>query len=380
MEQQRISLADIVPGKPLQWDVMDQEGHLLLKQGQIVKNHLQIERLVAHGLFVSRNIFIATTKKTATATSAVEPISVLRIINQGAKRLERLLYNHHKETDLPTKITDIAKAIRYAITVNSEVAIATILLNQNYCNYAVRHCIDTAILTAHVSQKMGKPENDIISTTAAALTMNLGMLREQDAMQDNGHPLTDNERKIIYRHPAESVRLLREAGVSDENWLECILRHHENDDGSGYSCASRGDATLSGAKLIALADRYCARIVPRTYRKKMLPNAALRDILLNEKNKLDASLSALFLRELGIYPCGTFVKLENGEIGVVTSKGSGSTTPIVHALLGPRGAPLAFPIKRDTSGILTAIREVLHNDAASVRFNMSQLWDKDADL
>jgi hypothetical protein len=112
----------------------------------------------------------------------------------------------------------------------------------------------------------------------------------------------------------------------------------------------------------------------------MLPNAALRDILLNEKNKLDAGLAAIFLRELGIYPCGTFVRLENGEVGVVTSKGGGSTTPVVHALLGSRGNPLAFPIKRDTSGALTAIREVLHIDTASVRFNMNQLWGKDAEL
>ncbi len=379
MEQHRISLADIVAGKPLQWDVMDQEGHLLLKQGQIVQSPVQIERLIERGLFVSRNTSSTNTKDVASPPK-VEHISVLRIINQSAKRLERLLLNIHNETDPPTVIIAIAKAIRYAVAINCDVAIATILLNQESCNYAVRHCIDTAVLTAHVGKRIGKTEDEIISITAAALTMNLGMLREQNALQNNLNPLTDNEKKIIYLHPAESVRLLRKVGVTDENWLECVLRHHENEDGSGYSSALRGDAIPSHAKLLALADRYCARIVSRTYRKQMLPNAALRDILLNEKNKLDANLAAMFLRELGIYPCGTFVKLINGEIGVVTSKGSSSTTPIVHALLGPRGAPLAFPIKRNTSGTLTAIREVLHNDTASVRFNMNQLWGKEADL
>lgn len=379
MEQHRICLTDIVPGKPLQWDVMDQEGHLLLKQGQIVQSRLQIERLIERGLFVSRNTS-STTTKDVTSLHEVEHISVLRIINQGTKRLEKLLFNFHNEDDLPAKIIAIAKAIRYAVAINSDVAIASILLNQDYCSYAVRHCVDTAILTAHVGKKTGKSEDEIISITAAALTMNLGMLREQNALQDKANPLTDHERKIIYLHPTESIRMLREAGVTDEHWLNCILQHHENEDGSGYNSATRGDAILSDAKLLALADRYCARVVPRSYRKQMLPNAALRDILLNEKNKIDANLSALFLRELGIYPCGTFVRLENGEVGVVTSKGGGSTTPIVHSLLGPRGAPLAFPIKRDTSGTLTAIREVLHNDTASVRFNMNQLWGKDADL
>ncbi|NDP60557.1 MAG: HD domain-containing protein [Oxalobacteraceae bacterium] len=356
----------------------DLAGHLLLRQGQIVQGGLQIERLIERGLFISGSA--GQSKKESSPIVKPERVSALRIINQAIKRLERLLFNIGNETGVQAKITEVAKAIRYAVSINSDVAVATILLNQDIGEYAVRHCIDTAILVAYVGAKNGKTETEMISVTAAALTMNLGMLREHGHLQDNGNELTDSERKVIYRHPAESVRLLREAGVEDEEWLNCILQHHENEDGSGYSSGKRGADMMSNAKLLVLADRYCARVVERTYRKKMLPNAALRDILLNEKNKIDANLAAIFLRELGIYPCGTFVKLENGEIGVVTGKGGSSTTPIVHALLGPRGAPLAFPIKRDTARALTKIREVLHADAASVRFNMHQLWGSDADL
>ena len=85
-------------------------------------------------------------------------------------------------------------------------------------------------------------------------------------------------------------------------------------------------------------------------------------------------LVTLFIRELGTYPIGTFVKLENGEIGVVTSKGATTTTPFVHSLIGPRGAPLTMPIKRDTQKPLHAIREVLHRDQVPIRFTMRQLW------
>ncbi|MEB0134852.1 HD domain-containing phosphohydrolase [Actimicrobium sp. CCC2.4] len=378
MEQRRINLADIVSGQALPWDITDLAGHLLLRQGQIVHSGLQIERLIERGLFISGTA--GPSKKENPPVVKPEQASALRIINQAIKRLERLLFNIGNETEVQSKIIEVAKAIRYAVSINSDVAVATILLNQDVGEYAVRHCIDTAILVAHVGNQNGKSEAELVSVTAAALTMNLGMLREHGHLQTNGNQLTDGERKVIYRHPAESVRLLREAGVKDEDWLNCILQHHENEDGSGYSSGKRGGEMMSNAKLLMLTDRYCARVVARTYRKKMLPNAALRDILLNEKNKIDALLAASFLRELGIYPCGTFVKLENGEVGVVTSQGVSSTTPIVHALLGPHGAPLAFPIKRDTARALTKIREVLHADAASVRFNMHQLWGSDANL
>lgn len=56
------------------------------------------------------------------------------------------------------------------------------------------------------------------------------------------------------------------------------------------------------AKLVALADRYCARVSQRRYRKTLTPNAALRDLLLEAKNSLDGLPSAVLIRELGIYP------------------------------------------------------------------------------
>ena len=134
------------------------------------------------------------------------------------------------------------------------------------------------------------------------------------------------------------------------------------------------ETIVSTAAIEELADRYCARVCARSYRKALLPNAALRDILISGKTTIDPMLVMLFIRELGTYPIGSFVKLENGEIGVVTSKGATTTTPYVHSLIGPRGAPLAMPIKRDTQKPLQSIREVLHRDQVPIRFAMRQIW------
>jgi hypothetical protein len=70
--------------------------------------------------------------------------------------------------------------------------------------------------------------------------------------------------------------------------------------------------------------------------------------------------------------------MQNGEIGVVTGRGLTTTTPIVHALIGPRGAPLSFPIRRETAKSLHAIRDVLEQDKAAVAFTMQQLWGAEA--
>ena len=52
MEQHRISMTDLVIGKPLPWDVSDAAGHLLLSRGHIIERPQQIEALMERGMYV----------------------------------------------------------------------------------------------------------------------------------------------------------------------------------------------------------------------------------------------------------------------------------------------------------------------------------------
>lgn len=379
MDQHRINMSDIVIGEALPWDVYDANGHLLMRRGSIVERANQVQSLVERGLFVDAKSMTKKTQQPAPAKIQERP-SALRLVNLANKRLERLLYNLSNEAGVPEKILEVARALIYATKINPDIALACILLNQEAGNYPVRHCIDTALVSLLVTTSMKKTPDEILMTTAAALTMNVGMLRQQEAMQNSSDPLTDEDKKIIYDHPQESVNLLKNVGVDNAEWLSYVLQHHENEDGSGYPLGKASHDIPDCAKIISVADRYCARVSGRHYRKSLLPNAALRDILLADKKNIDPALTTCFIRELGIYPTGTFVKLENGEVGVVTGKGETTTTPHVHALIGPRGAPLSFPIKRDTSKQLFSIREVLHEDKAALRFSMQQLWGDEASL
>jgi HD-GYP domain-containing protein (c-di-GMP phosphodiesterase class II) len=212
------------------------------------------------------------------------------------------------------------------------------------------------------------------------MSMNVGMLEHQERMQATRDPLRETDIALIREHPEAGVQLLRRAGVHDAAWLDCVLFHHENENGTGYPTGKRAGEIPELAKIISLADRYCARVSARSYRKSMVPNHALRDILLEGKTTVDPQLAAVFIRELGVYPIGTFVRLLNGEIGVVTRKGVNTTTPIVDALVGPRGAPLDVIIRRDTQHERHSIREVLTETQAAIGFNLDQLWGRVASV
>ncbi|MBI3230297.1 MAG: HD domain-containing protein [Burkholderiales bacterium] len=368
MTKKKIREHDLTVGEAVPWDVFSEEGELLVRKGHVVSSVKQLDILIKRGLYAASH---AHPPKSETY---IQP-SVVRMLNSANKRLEflsrEIIAGKGGEKE---KLLEVAHLVYAAVDLQPNVALACILHNQKVGMYAIRHCIDTAIVARMIAKAMKKSAAEKLVIIAAALTMNLGMLAHQERLQSHKDALSPEDAEIIKRHPIHTVDMLRHAGVDDEVWLACVLLHHENEDGSGYPFGKRGHDVPLDAKIISLADRYTARVSSRNYRKSLVPNAALRDMLLEGNSSVDQSLVATFIKELGTYPIGTFVRLENGEIGVVTSRGASSTTPIVDSLIGPRGAPLERVNRRDTSKPLCGVREVLSEHQAAVGFNLDQLW------
>jgi HD-GYP domain-containing protein (c-di-GMP phosphodiesterase class II) len=378
MDQLRVNLSDIVIGEPLQWNVCDAEGHLLLRKGHIIESAHQVEGLMERGMYIdSRNADFLLHREAP--VNQLELPSVLRLLNLATKQLERLLYGLSGETNVQAKVLEIVQAITHAVNLNGNIAFACILLNQSV-NYAVRHSIDTAIVSLLVMRAMHKTPDEITAVMAAALTMNVGMLRYQDQIENNQGALSEKELDVIKKHPEESVSILKQAGIDNADWLSYVLSHHENEDGSGYPLGKNVRGISQNTKILTFADCYCACITNRLCRKTLSHSAAMREVLLAGGKARDPMLAAYFIKELGTYPPGTFVRLQNGEIGIVTEKGADPATPIVHALIGPRGAPLAYPIKRNTAKLLHEIREPVTGEQATLRFSLQQLWGDEAKL
>ncbi|HJW56086.1 MAG TPA: HD domain-containing phosphohydrolase [Burkholderiaceae bacterium] len=381
MDQARIGLSNIIIGEPLRWDVYDADKKLLLRKGHLIESAHQVTGLIERGLYVdAHQLDDGASQRAEKAVERPSPPSVVRLINLASKRLERLLYNLHAESEVQGKFLDVVQVLSHAVTQNRDIALGCILLNQAGVNYAVRHCVDTATVAMLVMRTMHKTPAETALVMAAALTMNLGMLRYQDELENRQEPLTEKEIDLIRKHPEESADLLRQAGLDNADWIAYVLQHHENEDGSGYPLGTRVQGLSQNAKILALADRYCACITSRRYRKTLLPVVALRDVCMAGGKAGDPMLAAYFIKELGMHPPGVFVRLQNGEVGVVTGKGLNPNTPVVHALIGPRGAPLSFPIKRDTAKPLHAIRETVADDHTLLRFSLQQLWGNEASL
>lgn len=315
------------------------------------------------------------------AAELTQPPSVLRLLNDCNRRLERLLENLRSEHEAEGALRAIAGDVVRAVELDADIAVAAILLNQIAGSYAVRHCIETAVIVVLLARRLGRPHAGVVTVTAAALTMNVGMLRQQESFQ-NKHKLDREDLAIVHRHPQDSANLLQCAGVQDDEWLSCVLLHHENDDGSGYPAGVASPDVTLNAKLLSLADRYCALVSARNYRRSLLPDQALRMLREDHDSPVDGELLDLFHRQLGDYPPGCLVRLAGGGIAVVAER-SASGAVRVCSLRDTAGTVLAPDARQwrellpTTDGKL-AIAAAISEDEADVRFAMQQIWGEQA--
>lgn len=372
-----LAAADIELGEALRWDVYDAQGTLLLRKGFVVASARQLESLLARGLFADAVEYAQSLGAEPDEKSdASLPPSALRLVRQAHDRLQPLLAGFPEKLPpgLPGEIHDIAALIEAAIDIDADVTLACMLFKQEVKDYALRHCVDAATICILLARSMGKTAQEVRTAACAALTMNVGMLGLQEQLQQRAEGPSPEEEAQIRRHPEKAVAMLKECGVNDPAWLSSILHHHENMDGSGYPAGLSGEAIPEAARLISLADRYTAMLAPRAYRKAVLPNEALRHLLLERGKGVDPTLAAHFIRTMGVYPPGTFVKLRSGETAVVSYRGKNGAKPVAHALIAPFGAPLPYPHRRETEHDRYEIREALHIEQGTISFNMQHIW------
>ncbi|UUZ52061.1 hypothetical protein LP420_01295 [Massilia sp. B-10] len=137
MAIRRITLADIVFGQPLPWDVFSTPSSTrpLLEKGKVAPPE-QLERLLDSGLY---------------AEAGGMP-SILQHLNQVNRRLERILLTLRDQNSADRELRELACELLGIVERDQDVVLAAIFLNQIAGAYAVRHCTETAIVVCIIAR------------------------------------------------------------------------------------------------------------------------------------------------------------------------------------------------------------------------------------
>ena len=151
------------------------------------------------------------------------------------------------------------------------------------------------------------------------LLQDVGLLRLPSALVTHGG-VNPAEVAQYRTHVELSMQIVRETPGLPGELHDAISLHHERYDGSGYPRGLRGDAISLIGQIAGLVDSYDRLTAPRPMGENLSPSNAL-SIIYKERGKLfQAALVEQFIQCVGVYPAGSLVELNSGDIAVVIAQ------------------------------------------------------------
>jgi hypothetical protein len=111
--------------------------------------------------------------------------------------------------------------------------------------------------------------------------------------------------------------LMKKQDGLNKEALNIIVQHHERLNGSGYPYNLQHGQISHFSRIVSIVDVYDAITSKRVYHDETPPFNALSDIYKQREKDFDSGLVEQFIKCLGIYPIGSLVELNTGQVGVV---------------------------------------------------------------
>lgn len=186
-------------------------------------------------------------------------------------------------------------------------------------DYLALHGVRSAILALIFGRQLGLGREQIDNLGMAGLLHDIGMVKVPDEIISKPGRLSPIELAIVRRHVTWGAEMLEHSPGMPAAVVEAACNHHERYDGSGYLRGIAGDAIGETGMIMAVVDYYDAVTSDRSYQTAISPYAAMRSMYAGRGTLFHPHLIERFIQCLGIYPVGSVVELNTGEVGVVVA-------------------------------------------------------------
>ena len=228
----------------------------------------------------------------------------------------------------------------------------------------IANLVNTAIMSIKVGMGLKYPPDDLLRLGLAAILHDLGMCLVPDDILNKPGLLNPGERDLIKRHPEQSAQAIRRLGESVAWIADIVLQEHERAGGQGYPHGLKGAEIHDYAQIIGVADTFEALLHVRPHRKRFLPHEAVRELVIKEKAAFSTRILKALIQQFSVFPLGTRVQLNTGEVGeVVEMNSQHPLRPVVRVYLDPGRIALREPRVQDLSKTsLVHITEVVQDN------------------
>ncbi len=236
-----------------------------------------------------------------------EVVSYVREFMDEVRRGKPLDYRE----SLPLVHSFIASVFR------NESATASLSRLRTFDEYTYTHSTNVAILSVILGKHLGLPQEELELLGIAGLFHDVGKARVPEQILNKPGKLTEREFQIMKAHTLEGYKVLSAEEDIHPEVLKGVLEHHERFDGGGYPRRISGKKIGRYSRILAVVDVYDALTSKRVYKPAVAPSKALGMLYTKRENEFHSAYVEGFIKCMGIYPVGSFVRLSGGEYGVV---------------------------------------------------------------
>jgi HD-GYP domain-containing protein (c-di-GMP phosphodiesterase class II) len=202
-----------------------------------------------------------------------------------------------------------------------EFGIMALTTIKNFDEYTFNHSLNVGILSLALGQRIGLDKKSLARLGTSGILHDIGKVEISKDLINKIQKLTDQEWETLKLHSNFGVReILKTRGLDDTAMFAITVayQHHWNFDGTGYPLREKDEEPTLFSKIVRICDSYDAMTTARAYQPvPYLPHFALRVIWSNQNRLFDPVLAKVFAQLLGIYPVGSSLELNTGEVGLV---------------------------------------------------------------
>ena len=190
-------------------------------------------------------------------------------------------------------------------------------------NYDYVHPVKVAVLSILLGKQAGMDRADLNALGIAALLQNVGYVGVPQGLLLNLDQDAQARSVEFIKHVEIGYTLLKRYKEVDPRVAEAVWQHHENWNGSGYPRKLKGNQIGTFARIISIAAAYHSLISRHRGQEAYAPPEAAEYISAYSGELFDPDLVQMFLKNVPLYPKGISVRLNTGEVGVVTDPNIG---------------------------------------------------------
>jgi HD-GYP domain-containing protein (c-di-GMP phosphodiesterase class II) len=220
------------------------------------------------------------------------------ILYQVAENITQDVLNNPKlERNIERASEWVSNTVRHIIHNKNTFSSMLEVLSHNYRTYT--HSINVSVLGLLFGKYLSLQTHELDSLGTGLLLHDIGKVKLPSEIINKRGPLTNEEFKIINRHPKAGLGLLEHMRSIERLSLNVVIQHHENYDGSGYPYGIGGSDIHLFGHIARIVDAYDAMTSDRSYASARKPFATLATLKGQSQNCFDKELFVEFVYFLG---------------------------------------------------------------------------------